>query len=380
MFVTTQNLRLVAVLCFALSFVCNATPSSACSVPVFRYALEHWSPDPFRAVVLHRGPLTREQQVVLESAKASWNESESPVNLTLEAIDLDAAQNNEVLAFESLTREHGLPRVLLLPPKTRKVSKPIGSAPFSREALIKMGDSPARQKIAGDLADGASAVWVLLASGDDSKDSEAASLLEERLSILKQALRLPALDPADIVNGLISVGQEGLRLDFQTIRVLRNDPAEHWLVQCLLASEADLHERTEPMVFPIFGRGRVLHALIGAGINAQTIEEAATFLIGKCSCQVKELNPGTDLVFKADWRKMMKDGQVALPDLPSLEQLRQEQPETVTIRGTTQAAPQALQDSKPLVMFRLPLGVTGWASACGCVVAIAAFVGFSRRR
>jgi hypothetical protein len=54
-------------------------------------------------------------------------------------------------------------------------------------------------------------------------------------------------------------------------------------------------------VFPVFGQGRVLYALVGAGINEMTIAETCGFLVGACSCQVKALNPGTDLLIWADW-------------------------------------------------------------------------------
>jgi hypothetical protein len=50
------------------------------------------------------------------------------------------------------------------------------------------------------------------------------------------------------------------------------------------------------MVFPVFGRGRALLPLIGPGITSENIADAAGFLTGPCSCQVKELNPGFDLV------------------------------------------------------------------------------------
>ncbi|MBV8878389.1 MAG: hypothetical protein JO332_00360, partial [Planctomycetaceae bacterium] len=56
-----------------------------------------------------------------------------------------------------------------------------------------------------------------------------------------------------------------------------------------------------PVAFPIFGRGRALWALAGAGLNAQFIAEAGTFLTGACSCEAKEFNPGVDLLFAADW-------------------------------------------------------------------------------
>ena len=48
--------------CVALS----ATPSWACSVPVYRYALERWWPDPYEVIVFHRGELTEQQQAILK--------------------------------------------------------------------------------------------------------------------------------------------------------------------------------------------------------------------------------------------------------------------------------------------------------------------------
>ena len=32
----------------------------ACQIPVFRYALERWQPDPYEVVVIHRGSLSPE--------------------------------------------------------------------------------------------------------------------------------------------------------------------------------------------------------------------------------------------------------------------------------------------------------------------------------
>ena len=39
----------------------------ACSVPVFRYALEKWPPDVYQATVFHRGPLTSAQQALVQT-------------------------------------------------------------------------------------------------------------------------------------------------------------------------------------------------------------------------------------------------------------------------------------------------------------------------
>ena len=61
----------------------------------------------------------------------------------------------------------------------------------------------------------------------------------------------------------------------------------------------------QPVVFPIFGRGRVLCALSGPNINASGLAECATFLSGACSCQVKELNPGVDLLMHVNWDELL---------------------------------------------------------------------------
>ncbi len=44
---------------------------------------------------------------------------------------------------------------------------------------------------------------------------------------------------------------------------------------------------------------------MGAGINADNLRESAAFVTGACSCQVKEQNPGFDLLLNADWNKLL---------------------------------------------------------------------------
>ncbi len=60
------------------------------------------------------------------------------------------------------------------------------------------------------------------------------------------------------------------------------------------------------MVFPIFGRGRVLYALVGEGIATATIEEASRFLAGACQCTVKADNPGVDVLISYPWNERVQ--------------------------------------------------------------------------
>ncbi len=103
------------------------------------------------------------------------------------------------------------------------------------------------------------------------------------------------------------------------------------------AAERDLAEAREPIAIPIFGRGRALYAFLGAGLTTANIDQAARFLIGKCSCQVKELNPGVELLFAADWEALVKANAGAPPDLPTLAELARSVPETVVFgEGATE--------------------------------------------
>jgi hypothetical protein len=51
----------------------------------------------------------------------------------------------------------------------------------------------------------------------------------------------------------------------------------------------------------VFGRGRSLQALRAADVDDDTVAEVCRFLCGACSCQVKELNPGFDLLLAVNW-------------------------------------------------------------------------------
>ncbi len=149
-------------------------------------------------------------------------------------------------------------------------------------------DSPCRRLIADRLLAGDAAVWVFLRSGRRDLDEAAAERVQRELK----------RSDAD--------GAPPLPCSF--IPVSRSDQAEKLLVETLLSTEPDLRGRDEPMAFPVFGRGRVLYALVGAGVNAENVRHTLDFLVGGCSCTIKHGNPGVDLLLTADW------GPVAPPE------------------------------------------------------------------
>ena len=67
--VTTRN---IARCSFAVAFVvCLASISLCCSIPVFRYALEHWRPEPYIVHVISTSPLDSSQKTLFNELEKS---------------------------------------------------------------------------------------------------------------------------------------------------------------------------------------------------------------------------------------------------------------------------------------------------------------------
>ena len=316
----------------------GGTPVQACSVPVFRYALEHWDAAPFRAFLFHRGPLSAAQQADVRELGKDGLAGKLHANISVRTVDLDQDPQPELLQLWRQAGTETLPWLIVQFPASNRASGTVWSGPLTTESAGQLLDSPTRKEIVQRLGEGQSAVWLLLESGEAAKDSAAAGLLDARLKHLASILELPKLDPQDIANGLISTGQDGMRLEFSVLRLARSDAREQQFISLLLGAEADLTEATGPIVVPVFGQGRALYALVGDGIRHETIDKAATFLIGKCSCEVKEQNPGFDLLLAADWKALLAAQNAGIPDLPTMAELTKSAPVTVSISPSVPSA------------------------------------------
>jgi hypothetical protein len=264
---------------------------------VFRYALDHWPSDPYRLTVFHRGPLAPEDRDVLAALDRHAG-GEHPA-VVLELIDLgNTSDGAGGVPVPPAGAE--LPHLVVRYPAATRINAPVWAGRLSAGVPTALIDSPARREIARRIKGGDSAVWVLLAGGEAAKDAAAEERLRAELRRLEKELKLPPRTSAP-EDQVVGEAERPLQLAFSVLRVERADLAEEVLVRMLLNTEEDLPGRADPMVFPAFGRGRVLPALVGAGITSGNIEDAAAFLIGPCSCQVKRDNPGVDLLLTADW-------------------------------------------------------------------------------
>ena len=302
-----------------LGFLFTTTVIWACSVPVFRYALERWPADKYNAVVFHRGNLTPEQQKLVSHFDQEGTVGQKSANVELKLVDLDAEPSREDLELWKAQESETLPLLVVRTPLPAPVPVGFWSGELSEENIARLIDSPLRQNIAKQLVNGQTAVWVFLESGDAEKDKAARELLAQELKRMEKTLKLPEIEQADIEQGLVSVAPDSLKMKFSIETCSRDDSAEQFLTQMLLATENDLKDfGSEPMALPVFGRGRVLYALIGKGINPGTIEQACRDLTGPCTCQVKDQNPGTDLLMSVPWEKLVTPATQDEKELPPL--------------------------------------------------------------
>ena len=351
----------------ALLALCSPSITEACSVPVFRYALELWPPDEYEVVLFHKGPLTEEQKQLLDKIKPLKLENASVPNMRIHEVDLKADPDPRWVKWWEENKPDkfdGAWMAVFYPASTLKIT-PLWAGPFTEAALSKTFQSPARQQLAKRLQDGDSAVWILLECGNKEKDEATKKILEERLVHLGKTLKMPELKAQDVQAGYLSIRPEDLKLGFSLLTIPADDPDEKVFREILLNSEDDLKDFDEPIAFAVFGRGRAMPALVGKGINNAMIDDACTFLSGPCSCQVKRQNPGFDILTSVNWDELLEE-QIKQLDNEAMTQVANpdQTGATDTSKGksplASKAAPIDLQDTNKEETAATPSPFLGW--------------------
>ncbi|MCA9139994.1 MAG: hypothetical protein KDB00_24645 [Planctomycetales bacterium] len=291
-----------------------ASIAYACQVPVFRYALERWPADRYELVVLHDGPISEADAKTVDRLRDADHQSPAAANYSVKVMSKDNIKDELLKSAWDRHGKAGAPVIVsLYPPTAQEVpDRLIKSQPLDSVSVDVIVDSPIRAEIARRLVAGESAVWIFVPCGDPKQDKVALETLTRVVDENEKTLELPEQEDVEDEKELLEQVNIDLRLDFSIVTLDRQDPKEQFLLQMLLASEPDLEELSQPMAFPVLGRGRVLYALVGKGISELTIGLASRFIIGPCSCQVKDQNPGFDLLMANDWDK--KIGKAKLSD------------------------------------------------------------------
>jgi hypothetical protein len=299
----------------ALAAALLAGPAWACNVPVFRYALERWRPDPYQLVVFHRGPLAGDDEARVKVLRAASLAEEGLCNFGVTLHDVDSGKSESLKQLWQAQKQAQLPWTALRAPAREPGGETVWAGALADAKPEYLLDSPARREIVRRLCEGETAVWLLLKSGQAAKDKAAAKLLATELQRLEKEMALP--------EGIGEPGSElmsavPLKIKFSVLEMVRADPAEQIFIRMLLSGQPDLEKADGPIAFPVFGCARVLGGLAGDVFTAEVIENAVVMLCGACSCQIKEMNPGYDLLVRAAWDALLT-GEIKPAEMPPLK-------------------------------------------------------------
>lgn len=323
-------------------FVClmSGTSSVACNIPVFRYALERWQPDSCELILYHQGPLDPDQQKLLEQLKKQQTNrsDDTPSSLTLSNLASPTTAHASLLnSVRSTTNQDLSEPYLVVRMKLGKGRVVNGwHGPLSDAIEVGIMDSPVRRALSKRLLSGHSVVWLVVRGANNANsptktrdlNAKARLALEASFPWLSTNLQLP--------EGIGLPGSElhseiPLLLKFSVLEIDRQDVKETFLINLFSELQPEATERGEDLIVPVFGRGRALEVIPASVLTTPLIKDLTVFLSGACSCQVKEQNPGFDLLMSVDWNtKLFGEGNAPPPVRPDRDRLNQK-PELLTI-------------------------------------------------
>lgn len=297
---------------FAL-LVVSATITQACKVPVFRYALERWPADNYGIVAVVNG---ERDQATAKAIAALQSLAKSDANITTEIIDLAKLTEAELWQVEGLENTDQTPLLQVFYPERDGQRRICWTGELTPDNVNAWIDSPLRSQIVTEIQSGVSAVWVLVEGPDDAQNAHLFGELESSLAEAMKTISIPdgVIDrktagsylkdhPGSSMDDVLRCDIP-LQIKFTALR-LKRDNADETAFRAMVSGWTEQVET--PFVFPIFGRGRMIEPLTADAFEQSSVIAACRYLVGECSCSVKALNPGVDLILKTNWQAILGD-------------------------------------------------------------------------
>lgn len=231
-----------------------ARSADACSVPVFRYALEHWPADLFEVDVFYRDTLTPDERALVSQLEDQSQINGGAVNWEVIHCNLDEELSDDLQAVGDTLGDVPLPHVVLRRPGGRRGSAVVWSGPLS-EAKPSLWTSPARGELIERLATGDSVVWLVFRGSDEATSHRVAEQLREQLRGLAAEIPVPVADGLPESELLT---QLPLDVRFSVLEVDSQSADEAILRNLVTRGVLDKIGDGEPIVVPVFGRGRAM--------------------------------------------------------------------------------------------------------------------------
>jgi len=297
-----------------LLMLASAGAALACSTPVFRYAIERWEADPYRLMIFTDGELTTEQQETIRDFKKYERFGFRQPPLMVQQADISAVTNLSATVWAEISTNQAAPAVALLYPSIMRDHSVVWTDDLSANALNRIVMSPVRLETANRLLGGDAAVWLLIPGDDPAENDSVRKLLDTQLRQLEETVEYNA----DFLALAAEAGAEVPELNFSVLEVDRSDSQESVLMAMLTRLSPEAAEHSGAIVIPVFGQGRAVVLMMGEYIADQYIKRVAEFLTGACSCEVKSLNPGFDILIPVDWIGGITEEYVFDAELPPL--------------------------------------------------------------
>ena len=325
------KIRIAAVLLMLL-----ATTTYACNIPVFRYALERWKADTCELLVFHDGPQDAKSKLILDSLQKLTTSGGGFANAKVQEVDLRTADANGLAIWRDLNEKDKKP----FPYAVVRASHARGPITAWHGKLDDVAgqvfDSPLRKRLTERLLNGDSIVWLILKSPAEDRNEQVRKMIKTQSAELATKLVLP--------EGIGLPGSElhsevPLFLKFTSLELDRGDLHEQFLERLFSGFQPHAYADEQPLVIPVFGRGRALEVIPAEQLDAKLFEELTLFLCGACSCQVKESNPGFDLLLSADWNRELFGENGVLPPPPKTVADQDQSPKLLPIAPGRKKSP-----------------------------------------
>jgi hypothetical protein len=274
--------------------------ASACTVPVFRYALERWESDRLLVVVFHAGALTPAQDLAVAELAQRSSLVGGPLNIDVLRYDVAAPPDAKLSDVHAPADNQPLPWIRIHGASKGRQTAIRWQGPLA-EAIEQPGlfDSPARGEIVRRMLKGDSAVWLLVAPEKELKGLS--EQLQAKLDVATSTLTLPqgiGLPGSELYS------QIPLEIRFSVLPVSHSDAKEQTFLK-MVGSAAEEWRTDTAYVIPVFGRCRALEVFPYADATEALLEDVGNFLCAACSCRVKQANPGFDLLATVNWNQRL---------------------------------------------------------------------------
>ncbi len=281
---------------FYFLLFCSCT--FACSVPVFRYALEYWQPDPYRIILSYNPAQTNKFSEVLNELRKY------------------KADSSFILRKIKSTKSNG--KIILKYPADKRIKNIVWSAPLSTQSLNRIMYSPMRKKFTDKILNGDSLIFLLLEGSNSKQNDKIANIIITNMTLVKNQIKLP-YEYDDIPKEDLSMYDTNIVFKLSMMRLSRTNSREKVFINILTKCLPDtIYKQSEPILFPVFARGRMLVALREKDVNYIILKNLCEYVAGECSCEIKSQNPGFDIFIPLGWNFQKNNSLISDIVLPPL--------------------------------------------------------------